>query len=220
MVAVVVLELLSGFGSLVGLVTVAVFAILEPEKSLGALYVTVIVLVSNGARIPNSQGKAVMQSPVLETKFSPAGVGSSTETLAAFDGPLFVTVIVYVTFVPGMMLAGPVFVISRSATGVSVLLSPLFALLGSDVPTGGVTVAVLTRLPVALAITVPVAVKVIVPPLATLTVALMSPVPEAGQLEPALALQVHVTPVIVAGKLSITFAPFASLGPAFETTIL
>ena len=48
----------------------------------------------------------------------------------------------------------------------------------------------------------------------------MLPAPLAGQLEPALAVQVQLMPVIVTGKLSTTFAPIASLGPAFETTIL
>ena len=86
--------MLSGTGSLVGLETLAVFAMLDPEKSLGTLYVTVIVFVAFGARIPNPQGKAVAQSPALETKFRPAGVGSSTLTPAAFDGPRFLTVIV------------------------------------------------------------------------------------------------------------------------------
>lgn len=60
----------------------------------GTLYVTVIVLLEFGAITPRSQGNAVVQSPVLETKLKPAGVGSSTETLAAFEGPRFLTVIV------------------------------------------------------------------------------------------------------------------------------
>ena len=44
--------------------------------------------------VPSAHGKAVMQSPVLDTKVSPAGVTSATTTFAALDGPVFVTVIV------------------------------------------------------------------------------------------------------------------------------
>ena len=118
------------------------------------------------------------------------------------------------------MLAGPVLVMLRSACGTRVLLSPLLFELGSDVPTGGVTLAVLIRFPVALATTKPVAVKVRVPPFKTSTFALIFPEPLAGQLEPALAAQVQLTPVMVAGKLSTTVAPIAALGPALLTTIL
>jgi hypothetical protein len=118
------------------------------------------------------------------------------------------------------MVFGPVFTTLRSACGTRVLLSPLLFELGSDVPAGGVTVALLTRFPVALATTKPLATKISVPPLTTSTVVLMLPVPLAGQLEPVSALQVQVTPVIVAGKLSITFAPIAALGPALDTVIL
>ena len=118
------------------------------------------------------------------------------------------------------MLAGPVLVTLRSACGFKVLLSPLLFELGSLVPAGGVTVAVLTKFPVALEITKPLAIKVIVPPFKISTLALMLPVPLAGQLEPALAVHVQVTPVMVAGKLSTTFAPTAALGPALPTIIL
>ena len=44
--------------------------------------------------VPSAHGKAVRQSPVFDTKVSPAGVASVTTTLAASDGPAFVTVIV------------------------------------------------------------------------------------------------------------------------------
>ena len=77
-VEVIVLLLLPGVGSLVLLETVAVFAMLEPKKSLGTLYVTVIVLVVFGAITPRLHGKVVVQAPVLETKVNPVGVGSST----------------------------------------------------------------------------------------------------------------------------------------------
>ena len=44
--------------------------------------------------VPSVHGKAVRQSPAFDTKVSPAGVASVTTTLAASDGPVFVTVIV------------------------------------------------------------------------------------------------------------------------------
>src|SRR5690242_20241973 len=119
-----------------------------------------------------------------------------------------------------MTVAGPIFVISTSACGVMVSASVLFAELGSDAPDGGVTLAVLTSRPVAVADTVPVAVNVTDPPTGTLTLALMLPAPEGSvQTPPPAPMQVQVTPVSAAGKLSITVAPIASLGPAFVTVI-
>ena len=67
---------------------------------------------------------------------------------------------------------------------------------------------------------VPVAVKVAVPPTSRSTAALGFPLPLAGQLEPAEAVQVQLTPVISAGKTSVTVAPVTPLGPAFVTTIV
>ena len=85
----------------------------------------------------------------------------------------------------------------------------------------GLTVAVFTRLPVALDITVPVALNVTVSPGMIVINSLMLPAPFALlQLEVPVAAHVHVTPLIVAGKLSITFAPAAALGPALVITIL
>ena len=50
---------------------------------------------------------------------------SVSETVAAVEGPLFVVVTVYVTFVPAVTVAGPVLVTARSAIGVTVV--PTFA---------------------------------------------------------------------------------------------
>ena len=116
-----------------------------------------------------------------------------------------------------------VLVIERSAVGVIVSLSValLLAVLGSVTPAGAVTLAVLVRVPVALKDRVPVAVKVAVPPTARFTVVAMLPLPlAAAQLEPAEAVQVQVTPVRLAGKVSVTEAPVTGLGPAFETVIV
>jgi hypothetical protein len=122
---------------------------------------------------------------------------------------------------PGTTDADPVAEISTSAEGTSasVAVALLFPA-GSLVPTGAATVAVFAIVPVALAEMVPVAVKVTVPPLSTFTLAARSPLPlAAGQAEPALAEQVQVTPVSVAGKMSVTVAPVTALGPALPTVM-
>jgi hypothetical protein len=97
----------------------------------------------------------------------------------------------------------------------------LLALEGSVTFAGGVTLALLTSNPVAVAATVPLSVKVTVPFAAMSISVFRSPAPIAAlQLEPALALHVQVAPVIALGNVSITRAPFAALGPAFLTVIV
>jgi hypothetical protein len=125
--------------------------------------------------------------------------------------------------VPGTSVADPsVLVIERSARGVneSVSVAELLAPLVSLLPTGAAMVAVLTSEPVAAAETEPLTVNVAVPETRRVAVALMLPLPEAGQLEPALAAQVQVTPVKAAGKVSVTVAPVITDGPAFDATIV
>ncbi len=119
------------------------------------------------------------------------------------------------------MATPSVFVIARSASGVSVSVSVALLLpgVGSVTPPGTVMVAVFTREPVAVADTVPVTVKVAVPPTGRSTSAEMFPVPLAGQLAPPAVAQVHVTPVSSAGKASATVAPTTALGPALLATI-
>ena len=100
-------------------------------------------------------------------------------------------------------------------SSVSVSVEVLLAPVGSLLPTGAATVAVLTSEPVAVGrdgaghrerrcagdgeVD---------------TVALMLPLPDAGQLEPAVAVHVQVTPVSVAGNVSATVAPVIADGPA------
>jgi len=113
-----------------------------------------------------------------------------------------------------------VFVIARSAVGVMTVLLSVAELFpaGSFVPAGAVTVAVLVIVP--LPVTVAVTVNVAVPPLVTSTSAFRFPLPLAGQLDPADAAQVHVTPESCAGKMSVTVAPTTALGPALLATIV
>src|SRR2546427_10379996 len=89
---------------------------------------------------------------------------------------------------------------------------------GSFTPAGAVTVATLVSVPVP--VTVAVAVKVAVPPTSRLMLVLRLPLPLAGQLDPADAAHVHVTPLTWAGKTSLTVAPATALGPAWLATIV
>jgi len=163
-----------------------------------------------------------VQSPLVETNTSPLGVAFATLTASASDGPLLVMLSVYVTVLPGTTDAEPVAVIATSADGTSASLAvALLFPAGSFVPTGAATVAVLASVPVALAEIVPVAVNVTVPPLSTFTLAARFPLPlAAGQAEPAVAVQLQVTPLMIAGKLSVTVAPVTALGPALLTAMV
>src|SRR3990172_8480514 len=107
------------------------------------------------------------------------------------------------------MVARPsVLVTLRSAVGV-ICVSLSVALLfpaGSLIPAGAVTDAVFVIVPDP-AVTVAITVNVAVPPLVRSTSAFRFPLPLAGQLDPADAAQVHVTPESCAGKMSVTVAP-------------
>ena len=115
-----------------------------------------------------------------------------------------------------------VLVIDRSPVGVkvSVSVAVLLAGVGSVTEAGAAMVAVLATVPVAPAEIVPVSVNVAVPPGIRLTLALMLPLPEAGQLEPTLAVHVHVAPAMLAGTVSATVAAVTDEGPALEATIV
>ena len=101
----------------------------------------------------------------------------------------------------------------------------LFVRLLSVTPLGGLTVAVLTRFPVAEARAVPVTLNTteLPAPAGTLIVAarlLPEPVPPLLTLAPPTMLEVQVTPVSVAGIVSATVAPTALLGPLLVTVIV
>ena len=96
----------------------------------------------------------------------------------------------------------------------------LFAAVGSVTPAGGAIVAVLTRLPVALAEIVPVTVNVTEPPTGKLTDALMLPLPLAGHVPPPAPAHVQVTPLSAAGMVSATVAAVTADGPVLEATIV
>src|SRR5205823_6098703 len=95
----------------------------------------------------------------------------------------------------------------------------LLAKFGSVRPAGGVTVAVLVRVPVAEGETTAVTMKVTLLPGETLTPTAMLPVPLGGAAAPPVTTVVQVALVIAAGKRSVTAAPFATLGPRLVTTM-
>ena len=74
------------------------------------------VLLAPAVIVPMTHGNDG-QLPVKDTKARrPAGVyESSSLTVDASDGPLFVTTMVYVMLLPTVAVAGPVFVTETSA---------------------------------------------------------------------------------------------------------
>jgi hypothetical protein len=81
-------------------------------------------------------------------------------------------------------------------------------------------VAVFASNPVAVDEIVAVSVNVAVPLGNKSTVVLMLPLPDAGQLDPADAVHVHVATDNVAGNVSVMVVESAAEGPAFEATIV
>src|SRR5436305_1459017 len=113
---------------------------------------------------------------------------------------------------------------TRSDTGaaVSVSVALLLARLGSGVPAGAATVAVLPRLAVAADAVVPVTVKTteLPAPAGMVTVALrLLPEPLPLTEAPPVALAVHVTLVRAAGMVSATLFPLTLLGPALISAL-
>ena len=115
-----------------------------------------------------------------------------------------------------------VFVMPRfaSAPNASTSVAVLFAEIGSVVPDGTATVAVLVSEPVALGEIFAVNVYVTVPPTGNDTVSLILPVPLAAQPAPLDATHDHVAPLSALGNASETVTPDTSDGPLFDATIV
>ena len=97
----------------------------------------------------------------------------------------------------------------------------LFPGFGSVKPSGGVTVAVFTSVPVASGSIVPLTVNVAVPPARRFTsTPEMFPTPSNGPLEPTLYDTVQVGFSKATGNVSLMIAPTTSLGPGFVTRIV
>src|SRR5438552_9031296 len=116
--------------------------------------------------------------------------------------------------------SGTMMISDAHPTRVSVSVALLLPGTGSATPPGGVTDAVLARVPVAAGSIVPVSVYVTEPPAGRLTVSLMVEAPAAVQVAPPAPTQVHVTPVSAAGGVSLTVDPGAASGPELAATIV
>ena len=124
---------------------------------------------------------------------------------------------------PGVYVALPSVLTTASDTcalSASLSVAELLPGFGSVTPAGAATIAVFSSVPVAVGESVAVSVNVAVPPSGRFTEALMLPLPEAGQVPPPAPTQVHVAPVSVAGRVSLTVAAVTALGPAFDATMV
>src|SRR5664279_1691035 len=123
-VVVAVEVLLAGTGSAVAGEIVAV--LVRVPACAGAVTTTVMVgavaPVTSAGRVQVTDTLPVLVQtqpvPVAETKVTPAGRVSPTDSVAASDGPLLLTTSEYVTVPPAVTLAGPVLTIARSAEAV------------------------------------------------------------------------------------------------------
>src|SRR5690606_22347639 len=91
---------------------------------------------------------------------------------------------------------------------------------GSTTLPGVLIVAVLLSVPVADGSMVASTVYVTLPPAGRFTVSVMLPLPLAVHVPPSTPTHVHVAPVRLAGKVSVTDAPSTLLGPAFDAVMV
>src|SRR5262249_46580060 len=149
--------LFAGSGSVVALDAVAAFTIGSgPLYGDGTATVAVMVALAPGARVGTVQGNAA-HAPVIVPKASPAGGGGVVSPAGAAGGAARGAGLAAVTMVGVTAL-----VTWMSAGGLVGVVAVAVALpgVGSAVPAGGVTLAVLASVPVASGATVPVAVNV------------------------------------------------------------
>jgi hypothetical protein len=157
-----------------------------------------------------------------------AGRSSATDALMADDGPVLVTMTSHVTPPPGTAVPLMSFLLTdSSATGVTVSASvaELFDESVSVNPIGATTAAVFTNDDIPAGVegsTSAVSWKTAVVPAGNVTVELIEPEPVAvPQAAPTPeTMHVHVALVSALGKLSVTTAFVAWLGPAFATVIV
>src|SRR6187455_1741749 len=107
----------------------------------------------------------------------------------------------------------------RDSTTGSFTVAGLLAALVSVTATDDATVAVFEKAPGSGFVdTLPLIAYVPVPPAGRFTVWLMLPVPGVVQVAPPVAVQVHVAPVMTAGRLSVTVAPVTPTTPRLLAT--
>src|ERR1051325_4189862 len=119
MLAVALAVLCVPLGAFVAEPAVAVF-VTVPVAFDGRAKALLMVTLWPGVSVPRAQGNAVVQPPLLEEKVVPAGAGSLTVTLAASEGPLFVTVMVKFAVWPATAVPAAL-AMERSAVGVTVV---------------------------------------------------------------------------------------------------
>src|SRR5205814_1651529 len=156
-----------------------------------------------------------------ETKVMPAGTVSVSVTLAAFDGPAFAAVTVYVTFVCAGVAPGALFVTVRSALALTSVEAVDELLLGFESGVVDVTFAVfITVVPfVSEPLNVTVTLNVADAPAAKVAM---------EQVTVAPVVQVNVGPlvcdsetnVVPAGSVSVSVTEAASEGPRFWSAIV
>ncbi len=128
--------------------------------------------------------------------------------------------------VPGMAVVElSVLTMDKSPVGVRVVLSveELLPGVGSFQPEGGVTVAVLDRVPLAEPLTVAVTVYTMVPPLGMVATSLMLPpewLAEVTDAPPVVTTLVTLPETRLAGRLSTMVAPVTVLGPPLVTVMV
>jgi hypothetical protein len=228
-----VAELFAGVGSVTPAATAAVAVFANVPVAVDAIVaVRVKVAVPLGNRstvalmLPDPEAGHVDPAEAAQVQVAPDSVPGSVSVMVvpiAADGPALDATMVYVTVEPGTSVALPsVLVIDTSARRVMVVVSvaELLAGVGSVDPPGRAIAAVFDSVPVAVDTTVALTVNVTEPAARMLTEAAKLPEPEAGQLEPADAVHVHVTPVRLAGTVSVTVAPVIADGPAFDAMIV
>ena len=213
--------LFPGTGSAVVLDTDAVFDRLP--ACAGAVTTTVtsgaVVPVASTARVHVTDTLPVFvhthPAPAADTNVTPAGSVSVTDTFAASDGPLSTTDSVYVTFEPAATVAGPVFVIARSALAVTVVLTVELLLAGTGSAVVLDTDAVLDRLAAcAGAVTTTVTSGAVVPVASAGRVHVTDTLPVFVHTHPAPPADTNTTP---AGNVSVTDTATASDGPLSTT---
>jgi hypothetical protein len=190
-----------------------------PGSTVTVVTMSPVPLVA--ATLEPGEATAVQLAAVIS-----GGKRSSTNWSTAVLEPVLLTTMVYLVLPPGIAASIPsVLVMDRSAWGVSASVSMALSLpgVGSVTPSGGATVAVLTRVPVAEGSTWTVKRKVTLALTGRLTVVARSPAPSAGPMTvppPLLAVADQVAEVTPSGSRSDTLAPATALGPVLLTTMV
>ena len=202
-------------GSAVVALTVTALVSVEPWVSVGSgSTVRVTGTVPPAGTAPRVQTiAAVQEAPAALTKVTPAGSVSLNATPVALDGPVFVTVTVYVYCWPGVTVAGPVLETVMSALGADVVVDAEAELLAA---TGSAVVAVTEAVSVRVvfcgseAAAVAVTVNDALAPGASVPTVQVGGDPE----QPA-----AVAPTMPAPGASVSTTPVAVDGPLFVTVI-